>query len=71
MSEQEYMEQLMLEHQIEDLRTNLLNTDYVACKIAEGSATIEEYVDVIEQRKVWRDEINKLEVGLKEMDYPL
>ena len=65
MSEQEYMEQLTLERRIEDLRTNLINTDYVACKIAEGSATIEEYADVIEQRKVWRDEINKLEEMIK------
>lgn len=66
MSEQEYMEQLTLEHQIEDLRTNLINTDYVACKIAEGSATIEEYADVIEQRRLWRDEINRLESEIRE-----
>jgi hypothetical protein len=65
MNEQEYMKQLILERQIEDLRTNLLNTDYIACKIAEGSATVEEYADVIEQRRVWRDEINKLEEMIK------
>ena len=59
------MEQLTLERQIEDLRTNLINTDYVACKIAEGSATIEEYADVIEQRQKWRVEINKLEEMIK------
>lgn len=67
-SEQEYIEILTLERQIEDLRNNLLNTDYVACKIAEGSATIEEYADVIEQRRLWRDEINRLEAELREKE---
>ena len=36
----------------------LENTDYVACKIAEGSATIEEYAEVIAQRRQARDIIN-------------
>lgn len=46
---------------IEQLKTNLAETDYIACKIAEGVATKEEYADIIEQRQVWRKEINLLE----------
>ena len=46
---------------IEKLKTNLAETDYIACKIAEGVATKEEYADIIEQRQVWRKEINLLE----------
>mgnify|MGYP003289490135 CR=1 FL=1 len=42
------------------LQAQLSLTDYVAIKIAEGSATIEEYQDVIQQRRLWRDEINKI-----------
>lgn len=46
---------------ITELKQNLANTDYVASKIAEGSATREEYADVIAQRQAWRAEINSLE----------
>ena len=49
------------EIQIEELKQKLSDTDYIACKIAEGSATVEEYADMIEQRQAWREEINKLE----------
>ena len=47
--------------QIAELKQKLNDTDYAIIKIAEGSATIEEYADLIEQRKIWRNEINKLE----------
>ena len=30
-------------------------------KIAEGEATTEQYAQVLEQRKAWREEINELE----------
>ena len=43
------------------LKRQLSETDYVVIKIAEGSATAEEYADVIAQRKQWRKEINQLE----------
>lgn len=43
------------------LKRRLSETDYVVIKIAEGSATAEEYADVIAQRKAWRKEINDLE----------
>lgn len=43
------------------LKRQLSETDYVVIKIAEGSATAEEYADVIAQRKQWRKEINQLD----------
>lgn len=46
---------------INELKQLLADTDYVVIKIAEGSATKEEYADVIEQRKAWREEIRELE----------
>ena len=49
------------EIQIQELKQKLSDTDYIACKIAEGEATVEEYSDVIAQRRAWREEINKLE----------
>lgn len=60
---EEEMAQLVvpIECQIAELKQKLADTDYAIIKIAEGSATIEEYSDVIEQRKAWRNEINKLE----------
>lgn len=46
---------------ISELKQKLTETDYIACKISEGSATREEYSDIIFQRKMWREEINKME----------
>lgn len=46
---------------INELKQLLADTDYAVIKIAEGSATKEEYADVIEQRKAWRNEIRELE----------
>ncbi|MDR2486157.1 MAG: hypothetical protein LBD55_12300 [Treponema sp.] len=43
-----------------DLRRRLAETDYLAVKIAEGSATKEEYADQIAQRQAWREEIRRL-----------
>ena len=48
---------------IAELKKNLSDTDYVVIKMAEGVATAEEYVEVIANRKVWREEINRLEKG--------
>lgn len=42
-------------------REYLNNTDYVACKIAEGSATREEYAVVIAKRQEARAIINEYE----------
>lgn len=46
---------------INELKSRLSETDYVAAKIAEGSATKEEYAKQINQRKEWREEIGRLE----------
>ena len=48
------------EHRITVLHRLLAETDYIASKIAEGSATIEDYTDKIAQRQAWRQEINDL-----------
>ena len=61
--EPEYVpsEEELSQQKIYELKTKLADTDYVAIKIAEGSATASEYADVIAQRKAWRAEINELE----------
>ena len=46
-----------------ELKQKLLDTDYIACKIAEGVATVEEYADELFQRRMWREEINRLMRG--------
>lgn len=51
------------EDRIDDLKRLLSGADYIACKIAEGAATREEYAEIIAQRQAWRDEINQLESG--------
>jgi hypothetical protein len=43
------------------LQRNLAETDYIATKIAEGSATREEYAEKIAQRQAWRHEIREIE----------
>ena len=58
------VQEIPTEIQIEELKQKLSDTDYIACKIAEGVATTEEYADVIAQRQAWREEINKLEGGI-------
>lgn len=47
--------------QIRNLKKFLADTDYVDNKIVEGDATIDDYREVIEQRKAARREIDKLE----------
>ena len=48
------------EQRIAELKQNLTETDYIAAKIAEGSATREEYAEKIAQRQVWRTELSTL-----------
>jgi hypothetical protein len=43
------------------LKSQLAGTDYIAAKIAEGSATVEKYAEKIAQRQAWRQEIAELE----------
>lgn len=47
------------------LKAKLSETDYIAAKIAEGSATAEEYTEEIAQRREWRARINKLEESME------
>ena len=47
--------------QIAQLLEQLVSTDYISNKIIEGDATIEQYADLIEQRKQWRAEIRRLQ----------
>lgn len=44
------------------------STDYIFIKILEGISTREEYADVIAKRQEWRDEVNKLQLELEELD---
>ena len=55
------VEEIPVEFQIEELKQKLSDTDYIACKIAEGAATIKEYAKELQQRQEWREEINRLE----------
>ena len=49
------------EVRIRELKARLTETDYIAAKIAEGSATADEYAEKIAERQAWRAEINELE----------
>ena len=49
------------EEKIRVLKMQLAETDYIASKIAEGSATAKDYADEIAERQEWRAEINRLE----------
>ncbi|MBQ7632876.1 MAG: hypothetical protein IJS88_02020 [Alphaproteobacteria bacterium] len=55
-------QQEIAEQKIAELKAYLASTDYVVIKIAEGSATAEDYADLIAQRRAWREKINELEV---------
>lgn len=43
------------------LKMQLAETDYIASKIAEGSATTKDYADKVAERQEWRAEISRLE----------
>lgn len=51
------------ERQIAAYRKKLYDTDYIACKIAEGAAGKEEYAETLANRAVWRERINELAEG--------
>ena len=61
-----YTESEIAIRKIEELKQQLSSTDYVALKIVEGAATLEDYADIIAQRSKWRAEINTLEAKLTE-----
>lgn len=49
------------QREIAELKVKLAQTDYIAAKIAEDSATVEEYSEEIRKRREWRERINELE----------
>lgn len=54
-------EEELKQARILELKTKLAETDYVVIKIAEGEASKMDYVDVIVNRRAWREEIRELE----------
>ena len=52
------------QREIAELKTKLVETDYIAAKIAEGSATVEEYSEEIRKRREWRARRHELEVSI-------
>lgn len=50
--------------EINELKQNLANTDYIIIKIAEGASTLDEYADTIALRQQWREQINELEAQI-------
>ena len=51
---------------IEELKQKLNETDYCVLKIAEGSATYDDYSEIIAKRREWRKEINNLEESIND-----
>jgi hypothetical protein len=49
----------------EDSQVNrkLADTDYIAAKIVEGAATVDDYAGKITQRQTWRQEIEALSIA--------
>lgn len=62
----EYSENEKVNQRIIKLKAELIETDYVVIKIAEGVATKEEYVEVLERRAAARSEINMLETKIED-----
>lgn len=54
------LERMSANREIEELKANLLATDYQAIKFAEGVISVDEYAPIKEQRQAWRDKINEL-----------
>lgn len=52
--------------EINMLKRELAETDYIAIKIAEGAATVEEYIDKIRHREELRERIRECESLLTE-----
>lgn len=57
-------EQNQLQELLLTLHSNLQNTDYIACKIAEGAITTEECKDILNLRAEWRKTINEIQNAL-------
>ena len=69
MKQQEIRDTMQRQNEIIlDRKALLSKTDYIAAKIAEGSATKEEYHEQIAERQRWREEINAAEECLAVLD---
>lgn len=60
--------EFLAEKEIGELKELLSSTDYIVIKIAEGSATSEEYAETLRQRKDARARINYLQSLLNSSD---
>ncbi len=67
LAEIELTEEEKIQNEIAELKQYLESTDYIACKLAEGAATAEEYADELIKRAETRAKINELEVTLAEL----
>ena len=56
-----YTETELAQREILKLKQQLSSTDYQAIKYAEGEMSEEEYAEVKEKRRAWRERINVLE----------
>lgn len=65
---EEITQDFLLKSRIKELKKNLRDTDYMIIKIAEGVSSFEDYKDKIEQRNLWRKEINELEEQLHQKE---
>lgn len=68
---EEITQDFLLKSRIKELKKNLRDTDYMIIKIVEGVSTFEDYKDKIEQRNLWRKEINDLEEQLQQKENTL
>lgn len=57
-------QRLEILQEIDELKKQLVDTDYKAIKYAEGQLTEEEYAPIKNQRQLWRNRINELEEEL-------
>lgn len=62
-----YTKQQIYANEMYKFKEKLAETDYKAIKFAEGELTEEEYAPTREERRAWRDEINRLEAELVEL----
>lgn len=63
-TEEEYLQrEPEKERQIAQYKKMLNDTDYIACKIAEGVCDKSEYEDMLANRSSWRARINEIANG--------
>lgn len=63
--DKEYEENERAKKRISELKDLLASTDYKALQFAEGELSAEKFEPIKQQRKKWREEINKWELLIK------